>query len=98
MNLNPLLSESVIRELACGDISAEVSGILDTPALHQLAAERHQAYIELCATLSEEQRAILERYEDCRCDYEATVQIEKFTYAFKLGARMMMEILTKEDA
>ncbi len=97
MNVNPLVSESVIRELARGDMSAEGSGVFDTPELAQLNERQEKAYAELLVTMSDEQRAILYRYEDALCDRSVAREMEVFAYAFKLGARMAMEMWGRES-
>ncbi len=97
MKLNPLFSESIIREMARGDISPTGSGILDTPMVCQLRQEREQTGAALWMTLTPDQRSLWEQYQDRLCDHQATAELEIFVYAFKLGVKMATEILEKED-
>ena len=50
---------------------------------------RHQE--ELMATLTDEQKAIFEKFDDCWSEYASYAEEAIFTYAFKLGAQLMLE-------
>ena len=52
---------------------------------------------DLLKTLSEEQRDIFERFDDCWSEYASLAEEAIFVYAFRLGAQMMLEILRKEN-
>jgi hypothetical protein len=46
------------------------------------------------ATLTDEQKAIFEKFDDCWSEYASKAQKAIFSYAFKLGARIVLETLT----
>ena len=50
-------------------------------------------------TLSEEQRDIFERFDDCWSEYASLAEEAIFVYAFRLGAKTMLEVMlpTAED-
>ena len=43
-------------------------------------------------TFSEEQKEIFEKFHDCWSEYMSLAEAAIFEYAFKLGARLTMEI------
>ena len=50
----------------------------------------------LRATLTDAQKEILEKLDDCSVELTEINEREIFTYAFRLGAKMMMEIMLGE--
>lgn len=48
----------------------------------------------LHATLTDEQKEILEKLDDCYADLASENEREVFVYAFKLGARMALEVMS----
>ena len=53
---------------------------------------RHHEDLE--KTFSEEQKEIFEKFHDCWGEYASLGECAIFCYAFKLGARLMLEALT----
>jgi hypothetical protein len=51
---------------------------------------RHHEDLE--KTFTEEQKAIFEKFHDCWSEYMSLAEAAIFEYAFKLGARLAMEI------
>ena len=51
----------------------------------------------LSATLAEEQRETLAKYDDCVNEMYSIIEREIFTYAFRLGGQLMLETLTGLD-
>ena len=49
---------------------------------------------ELDGTLTDKQKEILEKFDDCWSEYASKAGKAIFSYAFKLGARLVLEILT----
>jgi hypothetical protein len=43
-------------------------------------------------TFTEEQKEVFEKFHDCRSEYMILAEAAIFEYAFKLGARLSMEI------
>lgn len=50
------------------------------------------------ATLDEKQKDILQRFDDCWSELSEINEREIFTYAFRLGARIMLEVLSGETS
>ena len=51
---------------------------------------------ELVSTLTDRQYEALRRFEECYDNVSAASERDVFTYAFKLGARMGLEIADKK--
>ena len=52
---------------------------------------RHHEDLE--KTLSDEQKEIFEKFHDCWSEYMSLAEKAIFVYAFKLGAKLMIESL-----
>ncbi|MBE6583128.1 MAG: hypothetical protein E7648_07690 [Ruminococcaceae bacterium] len=48
---------------------------------------------DLRATMSDEQKAIFEKLDDCSDELDNICQREIFAYAFRLGARIAFEVM-----
>ncbi len=93
MNTNDLFHNSAIAALWQGTISPQESGLFDTPELTALLRDTDKLSAELEKTLTEEQKAALEKLEHLKSDYTNLSNMEIFIYAFRLGAKMMLEIM-----
>ncbi len=51
----------------------------------------------LSAMLTDEQKATLEKYDDCVNEMYGIIEREAFAYGFRLGGRLMLEMLTGLD-
>ena len=50
---------------------------------------------KLRATLTDEQKEIFEKFDDCWSEYTSYAEEAIFTYAFKLGMQIAIETLTE---
>ena len=48
---------------------------------------------KLLATMTDEQKEIFSRYTDCVREFQSMAECLLFQYSFKLGARMMQEVM-----
>ena len=85
--------KSMVDELWYGNVSPMDDTRNNTEEMKELMSyiARHQE--ELMATLTGEQKAIFEKFDDCWSEYSSKAQKAIFSYAFKLGARLVLEIL-----
>ena len=85
--------KSMIDELWYGNVSPMDDTRNNTEEMKELMSyiARHQE--ELMATLTDEQKAIFEKFDDCWSEYSSKAQKAIFSYAFKLGARLTREML-----
>ena len=47
---------------------------------------------DLLKTLNDEQKEVFEKFHDCWSEYMSLAEAAIFEYAFKLGARLMLEV------
>ena len=86
--------KSMIDELWYVNVSPMDDTRNNTEEMKELMSyiARHQE--ELVATLTDEQKAIFEKFDDCWSEYSSKSEKVIFSYAFKLGARLTLETLT----
>ena len=63
-------------------------------ALMEYMAGHHD---DLLKTMTDEQKEIFEKLEDCWGEYASYAEEAIFEYAFRLGARLTMEVQTDEE-
>ena len=49
---------------------------------------------DLLKTMTDEQKEIFEKFHDCWDEYESLAEAAIFEYAFRLGARLTIEVQT----
>lgn len=87
---------SVLEELFYGNICPNTdcrSHDKETKQLMGYIADHHD---NLLSTLNEQQKEILEKFDDCYNELTDINEREIFIYAFKLGMRITLEVLHNE--
>ena len=84
--------KSMIDELWYGNVSPMDDTRNNTEEMKELMSyiARHQE--ELMATLTDEQKEVFEKFHDCWSEYMSLAEAAIFEYAFRLGARLTMEV------
>ena len=85
--------KSMIDELWYGNVSPMDDTRNNTEEMKELMSYIAWHQEELMATLTDEQKAIFENFDDCWSEYSSKAQKAIFSYAFKLGARLTLETL-----
>lgn len=87
--------KSVIKELWYGNINPQEDGIFNKPEFKELLyyIDRHRGKLE--ETLNEKQKALLEKMMDNQNEFDSLAEAKVFEYGFKLGAKIMHEMLTE---
>ena len=85
--------KNTIAELWHGNISPQTDSRNNSPEMKQLMEYMARHHDDLLNTLTEEQKAIFEKFDDCWSEYASLAEEAIFTYAFKLGARLVYEAL-----
>ena len=88
---------NVLNELWYGNISPNSDCIIATKEAKELIGYIATHHDNLSNTLDEKQKDILQRFDDCWSELSEINEREIFTYAFRLGARIMLEVLRGED-
>ena len=85
--------KSMIDELWYGNVSPMDDTRNNTEEMKELMSyiARHQE--EMMATLTDEQKLIFEKFDDCWGEYSSKAEKAIFSYAFKLGVRLTLETL-----
>ena len=85
--------KSIINELWHGNIVPQEDSRNNTKEMKELISyiARHDEDLEKLIT--EEQKAIFEKYQDCWNEYVSLAEAAIFEYAFKLGMQIAIEIL-----
>ena len=63
----------------------------ETKQLMEYVADHHD---NLQATLTDKQKEVLEKFDDCYAELTDINEREIFVYAFRLGARIAIEVLS----
>ena len=85
---------SILEELFYGNICPNTdcrSNDKETKQLMGYIADHHD---KLLSTLNDQQKEILEKFDDCYNELTDINEREIFVYAFKLGARLALEMLS----
>ena len=85
---------SILEELFYGNICPNTdcrSHDKETKQLMGYIADHHD---NLPSTLNDQQKELLEKFDDCYNELTDINEREIFSYAFKLGMRIAIEVLT----
>ncbi len=89
---------SVLEELFYGNICPNTdcrSANKETKQLTGYIADHHD---NLLSTINDQQKEILKKFDDCYNELIDINEREIFAYAFKLGARIMLEVMSSTDS
>ena len=89
--------KSTLEELWRGNVNPQEDSRNNTPEMKKLMEYMARHHDNLLKVLTEEQRDIFERFDDCWSEYASLAEEAIFVYAFRLGASMMLDILRKEN-
>ena len=88
---------NILEDLWFGNISPWERPFRKDGAYAELLAlvVRHQE--DLLYRLNDEEKEIFEKFHDCWSEYMSLAEAAIFEYAFKIGARLAMEVQTGEE-
>ena len=66
-----------------------------TPELKELLGYISRHHEDLLKTMTDEQKEIFEKFEDCWSEYSSLSDEDLFGYAFKLGMNLAIEVLSE---
>ena len=84
---------SVIKELQHGNICSQTDSRNNSPAMKEPMEYMARHHDDLLKTMSDEQKEIFEKLDDCWSEYVSLAEAAIFEYAFRLGARLTIETL-----
>ena len=89
--------KSILEELWYGNICPETDSRTTTSEMKQLMKYMARHHDNLMETLTDEQRDIFERFDDCWGEYASLAEKSIFIYAFKLGMQLAIEVLISDE-
>ena len=84
--------KNMIKELWHGNISPQEDSRNNSPEMKELMEYMARHHEDLLNTMTDEQKEIFEKFEDCWGEYATYAEEAIFEYAFKLGARLAIEV------
>ena len=89
---------SILEKLFYGNICPNTDCRSQDKETKQLMGDIADHHENLLSTLNDEQKELLEKFDDCYNELTDINDREIFSYAFKLGARMMLEVLSNTES
>ena len=86
--------ESIIKELWHGNIIPQDDSRNNSKEMKYLISYMARHHEDLLKDMTDEQKEIFEKYDDCLGEYASLGECAIFCYAFKLGMRIAIETLS----
>ena len=83
---------NVIKELWHGNINPQTDSRNNSKEMKELLGYMARHHDDLLKIMTDEQKEIFEKFEDCWGEYASYAEEAIFEYAFKLGARLAIEV------
>lgn len=83
----------MIKELWYGNIVPQEDGIFNKPEFKELLGNVARHHEELAGSLTDKQKELLDKMMDNWNEYDSLAEAEVFEYGFRLGARLMLEVV-----
>ena len=87
---------NVIKELWHGNIVPQEDGRTNSKEMKELLGYMARHHDDLLKSMTDEQKEIFEKFDDCWSEYMSLAEAAIFEYAFKLGMRIAIETLSKD--
>ena len=84
--------KSMITELWHGNINPQTDSRNNAPEMKELMEYMARHHDDLLKIMTDEQKEIFDKFEDCWGEYASYAEQAIFEYAFKLGARLAIEV------
>ena len=84
--------KGTIEELWRGNIIPQEDSRTNSTEMKELLGYISRHHEDLEKSMTDEQKEIFEKFHDCWSEYASLAEEVIFTYAFKLGARLTLEI------
>lgn len=83
---------SIINELWRGNVSPQTDSRNNSPEMKELMEYMARHHDDLLKTMTDEQKEIFEKFDDCWSEYASYAEETIFSYAFKLGVQLSAEV------
>ena len=88
--------KSTLEELWHGNICPETDSRTNTLEMKHLMEYMARHHNNLLNSMTDEQKDIFEQFDDCWSEYASMVEKSIFVYAFRLGARIAIDVLAAD--
>ena len=87
---------SILQELWHGNVCPQADSRNNSPEMKELMEYMARHHDDLLKTMTDEQKDIFEKFDDCWGEYSSHAEEAIFEYAFKLGAQITLEVLVSK--
>ena len=84
---------NIIKELWHGNVYPQTDSRNNSHEMKELMEYMARHHDDLIKTMSDEQKELFEKFDDCWSEYTSLSESAIFEYAFKLGMQMAIETL-----
>jgi hypothetical protein len=88
--------KGIIEELWRGNVIPGEDSRTNSKEMKELLGYMARHHEDLEKSFSDEQKEIFEKFHNCWTEYASLSEEAVFTYAFKLGAKLMIETLMEK--
>ena len=89
--------ESILKELWHGNVITGDDSKNNSPEMKKLIEYMSRHHDALVKTMTDEQKELFIKFDDCWREYTSLAEEAIFAYAFKLGMRIAIGTLTKNN-
>ena len=89
---------SMIQELWHGNVIPQEDGRTNSKEMKELLGYMSRHHEDLEKSLTDEQKEVFEKFHDCWSEYMSLGEAAIFESAFKLGARLMHDVMCEDEA
>lgn len=88
--------ESIIKELWHGNVCPHSDSRNNSSEMKQLMEYMSRHHEDLLKSMTDEQKEIFEKFDDCWSEYASLAEEAIFSYAFRLGVRIALDSILTE--
>ena len=88
---------NILEDFWYGNINPQEQSKDNNRAIKELLNLMGRNRDALSSTLTDEQQEVLEKYDDCVNEMYGLIEVAIFSYAFRLGGRLMLATLIGGD-
>ena len=86
---------SILEDFWYGNIEPSEFGTSPSPEYREILLLISRNEDKLLATMTDAQKELFSRYTDCVREYQAMAECLLFQNSFSLGAKMMLEVMSR---
>ncbi len=83
---------SILKEIWHGNVCPQTDSRKNSPEMKDLIEYMARHHDDLLKTMTDEQKEIFEKFDDCWSEYMSLGEAAIFEYAFKLGMQIAISV------